>query len=148
MSVLILSAEAATALAAAIERARAKPIPWEVMREHLPTKQRTGELRLEDRTDDKTWRPQAEIVELPIDFRFNVSFEEQPAGLLLHVSMSHRDRCPRADKVRAVLIAAGLGDRPIARVWEEEFLVDGQPTGRAINILYMERANPMAPGVH
>jgi hypothetical protein len=140
---VFIAAEHIDALRAAITAARAKPITWDVLSKHIPKNQETATLMREDK-HDPNWRPQSEVVEFEASpghvMRINVSFEEQPAGLLAHFSMSLSDRIPNPIIVEALLSQCGyvLGDA--ARVWQEEFMVDRITTGNAINILFMAEA--------
>jgi hypothetical protein len=150
MRPLMFDSKQSAAIAAAVSRALAHPIPWAVLQKAIPKNQ--GPLmRLEDRGPDHK-RPQAEIVEIPVGFRLNISCEEQPGGMCLHLSMSV-DRAnvlpnPAAiEFVSGVCLGAAYADTrdaprtPVAE-WVEEFLLDDQPGGLAVNRLYLlnERA--------
>lgn len=127
---------------AAVKRARKRPIPWDVLRQVAVVGAGGPLLRLEDRGPEHK-RPRSEEVLLPIGYCLCVSYEQQPAGLLAHfsISVAKRNALPNPEAVRAILAVAGFnGDKP-DRGWVEEFLVDGEPGGVAVNLVYLvERA--------
>lgn len=137
---LFIGPDQERALIEAVAKARAHPYPWELLKRTLPVNQETDTLRLEDRQGEDV-RPRSHVVELPPGWMVCISCEEQPAGILLHVSISDpRNRAPGPGSLRlgAILTAAGI-DKPLARHWVEEFLIDGKPGGHALNLLFMDR---------
>lgn len=135
---MLMSPQIEAELKAAVERAREKPIPWAILSPTLPRNQDFQEtLRLEDRVSDHR-RPQSEWVEIPVGYRVNVSCEEQPAGVFLHLSVSAKDNLPHPHAVKLILKAIGIEQGP-DRVWKEEFLADDGSRGLAINLLFMEQ---------
>ena len=66
-------------------RVRAHPVPWDVLQRGIAD--RSGAVRIEDRAA-KHKRPSPEFVDLPFGYVVATSFEEQPAGVCLHVSVS------------------------------------------------------------
>lgn len=124
---------------AAVARARQRPIPWDVLRQSAVA-QPGDVLRLKDRGPEHM-RPRSEEVLLPIGYRFCVSFEQQPAGLLAHFSISvdKRNALPNPEAVRAILSVAGYDFAKADRGWTEEFLIEGTPGGLAVNLVYMVR---------
>ena len=133
----LLRVEELDAITAAIERARAKPIPWEVLKPRAVDDPGPF-LTLADRKPGA--RPQSEMVELPFGYRLAISFEYQPAGLCLHISMSSPtpDRSvPNEHAIGMVAQACGMewpaGDN--SRVWIEDFMVARRRVGKAVNLI-------------
>ena len=74
-------------LKTAMARARAHPVPWEVLK-HGITEQAGPHTRHGEDQPFAHERPLAEFVDLPFGYVVAISFEEQPAGMCLHVSVS------------------------------------------------------------
>src|SRR5215831_3978359 len=91
MSVLYIDDEVRRAIARMVERARARPVPWELMRQ-CATDDPSFELPL-DRRPPGLERPPSEHLRIG-KYRVAFSFEEQPAGIFRHLSVS----VPRAGK--------------------------------------------------
>jgi hypothetical protein len=138
MSGIFLMGEAErAAIRTAVEIARDKPIPWEVLRQFIPDNQHTDTVSLEDRPRTPPRDP--EQVLLPMGYRLAVSFEHQPAGLFAHLSLSTSapGKLPHPLAFAMVVKAAGFEHGAQGRVWIEEYLIDGKPGGRAINALFL-----------
>lgn len=135
--VLVIGESERAEIKAAVQRARANPVPWEAMQAIA-----LG--------DDRSTLPLAERPEATSDVRRKypsqhlmlgtyhaaISFEEQPAGLMRHLSISSRlpGRLPGPEVMTMVCEAFGFStivcgsfmggltliDHP-ARVWLEEF---------------------------
>ena len=121
-------------LLAAVQKARTKIIPWDVLKECLPVQnQESDKLTLADRGRVPLREP--ETVLLPFGWRVAISCEEQPAGILLHLSMSSpaKRKVPRPEAMVMVIEACGFTPDDIAREWLEEF----EPGHFATNILIM-----------
>ena len=88
MGVLALNEEVLRDITAAVERARKKPIPWEVLKSRA-VDDPAPYLKLADRKPGL--RPTPEMVDVPVGYRLNISFEVQPAGLCEHISVSSPD---------------------------------------------------------
>lgn len=142
MSVLIIGEAEKDAITAALKRARRRPIQLDVVA-LLSIDQTTDVVTMEDRlkTGGDFTRPKSEQVLLPINYRLAISYEEQSVGLCLHLSMSidTPNRLPHPAAMATVAQACGIDIKvvPPARVWIEEFLIDGQPGGKAINMLFL-----------
>jgi|SoiMethySBSTD1v2_1073268.scaffolds.fasta_scaffold1642878_1 hypothetical protein len=70
-------------LKAAMARARAHPLPWEEL-SRTTARDATNNGHIEDRHES----PSAEFVKLPFGHGVAITFEEQPAGMCLHISVS------------------------------------------------------------
>jgi len=72
---------------------------------------------------------------LPGGWRVAITCEEQPAGILLHVSMSSpaEGKVPVLRAMEMIVEACGFSPVDIARVWLEEY----EPNKRAVNVLVM-----------
>jgi hypothetical protein len=123
-------------LNAAVARARAHPVPWEVLR-------RVSEQDVEDQplADEP---PPPEFVDLPFGYVVAISFEEQPAGMCLHVSVSGPWPRVAPNMVVCAMIFNALNVPDEAEdVWTEELLIDGKPGGRVFNATWLvEPAQP------
>ena len=86
MTIIVGETERA-ALKAAMARARTHPMPWEVVKREITDHQETDTEPVEDRPPAPE-RPPSEYVDLPFGYVVAISFEEQPAGMCLHVSVS------------------------------------------------------------
>src|SRR5262245_11165817 len=85
MGIILIDEELKATIAAAIERAKAKPVDVEKLRDGALALD-TIISRLEDRDPDFK-RPESEHVILGT-YRASISFEQQPAGLARHLSIS------------------------------------------------------------
>jgi hypothetical protein len=130
-------------LNAAMARARAHPVPWEVLKRRITDQDGPHTGRVEDQpfADE---RPPAEFVDLPFGYVVAISFEEQPAGVCLHVSVSGPWPRVAPNMVVCAMIFNALDVLNEAEdVWTEEFLIDGKPGGRVLNATWLvEPAQP------
>jgi hypothetical protein len=146
MSVLIIGVNEQDAIKAALARARKKVIPFDVLAA-TAIDQSTGVVTLEERRKGPRGdfhRPISEQVLLPIGYRLAISYEEQPAGLCLHLSMSVDNKpgaAPHPTKFAAVLRACGIKEP--GRTWIEEFTIDGKPGGLAVNAVFLVEPRAM-----
>jgi hypothetical protein len=144
MTVLIIGEVEKAAIKAAMKRARSRPIQIEAVAANAIPDQASDVVTLEDRLKaprgDFT-RPISEQVNLPVEHRLAISYEEQPVGLCLHISMSidKPNRVPHPAAMATVAQACGIDIEalPPGRTWVEEFTIDGQPGGRAVNMLFL-----------
>lgn len=138
----------------ALAEARANPMPWSVMKA-IVTDGPKAKLLLGDRkvgVDEarKQYPPQQIVLGT---YRVSLSFEEQPAGLMKHVSVSseRKDKVPGPEVMQMVCEAFGFSGKLCAaigggramigseelpfRVWLEEF----DPGHMAINVIELEK---------
>jgi hypothetical protein len=134
MTIIVGNAERSD-LKAAMARARAHPVPWELLR-------RVSEQDVEKSLADEP--PPAEFVDLPFGYVVAISFEEQPAGMCLHVSVSGPWPRVAPNMVVCAMIFNALNVPDEAEdVWTEELLIDGKPGGRVFNATWLvEPAQP------
>jgi hypothetical protein len=133
MSALFIGEREKAMIAAAIERARDMPLPLAFVQQAVvPDK---PHIALADRPPGLK-RPQSEIVELPVGYRANFSFEEQPAGVCRHLSVSvdRAGMLPSLESFALIAAAFGFFTANPSRLWIEEF----QPGHSAINIVQLE----------
>jgi len=140
MTVFFLSLESRIALHAAAESARAQPIPWEVLRHGLARNQDADTMTLADCEDVPRVPRDPQQVILARGWRVAITCEEQPAGLLLHVSMSSpaKDMVPTPQAMQMLVAACGYPPDDIARAWLEEY----EPGKHAANVLVMLEPAP------
>ncbi len=137
MSVLILGPAEEALIKAAVDAARATP--WSVI-EGIANASETSTLLLNERkvgVDEVRAKYKPQNVMLGT-YRCAISFEEQPAGLLRHISVSTRKgKIPGIEVMKMVLPAFGFSGIPLerpGRVWNEEF----EPGWFAINVVELE----------
>jgi hypothetical protein len=139
--VLFIGETERAAIATAVLTARAQPIPWSQLKDVVTDdRDNPGDtLLLEQRRNagrigklHRQYPPQhVQLGTYSIAF----SFEEQPAGLLRHISIASRDpaKVPNEQVVKMVIEAFGFSGWPPSkpyRVWVEEF----EPGHMAINL--------------
>jgi hypothetical protein len=130
-------------LKAAMMRARAHPVPWEVLKLRITEQEGTNTGHVEDQPLVHG-RPPAEFVDLPFGYVVAISFEEQPAGMCLHLSVSGPWPKVAPNMVVCAMIFHAL-DLPeeAEDVWTEELLLDGKPGSRVFNATWLvEPAQP------
>jgi hypothetical protein len=118
--VLVIDEITSQRIEALVESARRKPIPVDLVRENAAPPGTTV-LALKDRKPGLV-RPPSDTIEIPFGFRAAFSIEEQPAGLMGHLSISvdTPGKCPNESAVAMIAEAFGLPD-PFDAVWLEEF---------------------------
>ena len=82
---IIINKTARSELRAAMARAREHPVPWEVLKRRITEQDGPNTRPVKDPAHG---HPSAEFVDLPFGYVVAISFEEQPAGMCLHVSVS------------------------------------------------------------
>lgn len=140
MSVLLIGADEKQRIGEAVEKARASVIPWTAL-QHVASGTPSLTMSLSERhplTEDTRKLYPAQSVMLGT-YRAAVSFEEQPAGVFRHLSVSSRARgmIPGLEVMKIVAETFGFtGFPPIraGRVWNEEFA----PGQWAINLIEIE----------
>src|SRR5438477_249547 len=86
---LLIGLHEKEALAAAMARAREQPLPLDVVVHRAQAiDQATNTVTLAERKAAPSPRAGVQNVALPFGYRVAISFEEQPAGMCLHLSMS------------------------------------------------------------
>lgn len=137
MRVLVIDAAARAAIAEAIKRAEAHPLPLEFIRAGAvePGK---AELKLADRKPGFA-RPASEQVIIPHGYRVAFSIEEQPIGLCGHLSISvdAHGKLPSPEAVSMIAKEYGITwpGAADATTWLEEF----EPGHRAVNLVALRR---------
>jgi hypothetical protein len=147
---LILGPKEMNDIRAAFDRARAKPIPWEILQRNIAPRQGGDILTLDNRKPGQIDRPASEQILIPVGYRMAISFEYQPAGLLAHFSFSVEGGKPGAMptpiSVEMLLDVLGFNISSADAGWTEEFLVDGKPGGLALNLVFMVEPNEAVAG--
>jgi hypothetical protein len=133
MTIIVGETERAE-LRAAMARARGHPVPWEELKHGTAAREATITEHMGDFHDE----PSAEFVNLPFGYVVAITFEEQPAGMCLHVSVSGPwPRVPPNMMVCAMVFSA-LDLAPEADdVWTEELTIDDGLGGRAFNAVWV-----------
>jgi hypothetical protein len=129
--ILIIDADAQARIAAALARAREKPIPWEELSAHLvPDHQHKVVIELADRRSVPRRDP--EQVLLAHGYRAAITFEQQPAGLVKHLSVSvdTPGRVPNPPAMQMILQAFEFNTDQLGHFWLEEFA----PGHHAVNV--------------
>jgi hypothetical protein len=114
------------------------PVPWEIVKTGITGNQETDTVTLADR--EHTVPRHVEDVILPFGWRVAISCEEQPAGILLHISMSSpkKGKIPSEHAMKMLIEACGYKLNDVARGWLEEF----EPGWNAINVLILTNPDP------
>jgi len=108
-------------LKAAMSRARAHPVPWEELNETTTARDAP-----------------VEIVKLPFGYVVAITFEEQPAGMCLHISVSGPWPRVPPNMVVCAMVFSALDLAPEADdVWTEELLIEDNPNCRVFNALWV-----------
>jgi hypothetical protein len=139
MTIFALRPEDIQRIKAAVERARRHPLDIDTIKQHASPIE--AKLKFADRKPGIE-RPSSEHVGLPFGFRAAFSFEQQPVGLCLHMSLSAPDKgkVPRPEAVSMILQALGFDpDITHHHGWLEEF----EPGHDAVNVLIMLNAGPV-----
>jgi|SRR5262245_11077446 len=136
MGVLLITEADRRRIAAMIDRARARPVPWERMAPGAVGDDRPI-MTLAERVPGLA-RPPSEGITLG-SYTVAFSFEYQPMGLLRHLSAA----CTRGNQIPNGVVmdrlARAFGFRgDIARAWLEEF----SPGRYAVNIVEIAEENP------
>lgn len=131
MSIVIIGPEEMKLIEQAVVKARANPITLEMLKALQHDIPDNRVLKLEDRKESFK-RPESQHVVFPGGFRAAISFEQQPAGLVRHLSVSSptQGRIPNEPAVRMIAEAFGF-TLPAQRMWLEEF----EPGHHAINLV-------------
>lgn len=139
MRALLIDAEVLRRVQAAMARARAKPIPLEIVQAAKLPDQGKSYITLEERRSTDHVRPQAEHVEIPVGYRLSISYEHQPVGLVAHFSISVDavGKLPHQEAVRGLLALTGYDMRMAVSQWIEEFTVDDELCGLAVNFVFL-----------
>jgi hypothetical protein len=136
MGALVISNEVKARVAAAIARARAKPLPLEMIERATTVATQGMVLKLEDRQPGLE-RPPSEHVMMG-SYRAAVSFEQQPAGLCIHLSISTAKpgQVPGREVCEIIAELYGVYPPDAERIWLEEF----DPEHYAVNFLLLCKA--------
>lgn len=139
MAAVLIDDRVRADIAHALEQARANVIPWETMKTHVAGNQATATLNLEDRNPDaKGERPPSYCVTFSgSGVTACVSFEEQPAGILRHLSIStgRPERLVSPTIAEQICAEFGIVMLKAARIWVEEY----KPGYRAVNVVAIEQ---------
>jgi len=132
MTVFIIPAEGIAALREAVTKALAHPTPWEALKAAVVAND-TDMVTLADRGGLPKIEKWIENVKLPLGWRVAISCEEQPAALLLHVSMSSpkKGKVPSLEAMMMLVDAIGFDWDDVTKAWIEEF----DPGHMAVNVL-------------
>jgi hypothetical protein len=130
-------------LKAAMARARAHPVPWEVLKRGIAEQDGPNTGHVEGQPLAHECGP-AEFVDLPFGYVVAILFEEQPAGMYLHVSVSGPWPRVAPNMVVCAMIFNALDVPDEAEdAWTEELSIDGKPGGRVFNATWLvEPAQP------
>jgi hypothetical protein len=132
MRPLLITTEVKAEIAVAIVNARRAPVPIDVVKA-MATPDKTT-ITLADRPPG--FSPASQHVDIPIGYRAAISFEEQPAGLVRHLSVSvdTPGNYPNVPAVQMIAHEFGIEwspDSDDVRVWLEEF----DPGHFAVNLV-------------
>jgi|SRR3954462_13238446 hypothetical protein len=136
MTAILITPEKIAEITAVVARARASVIPWDKLKD-IAVENLKSTLKLSDRRDPH-WRPTSESVEFEGGVQACISFEEQPAGIFRHLSISTRDGRAVLSQPMFLEVARLFGiELPSSKagaVWVEEYA----PGRYAINVVMLE----------
>jgi hypothetical protein len=112
------------------------PIPAERVVKAAPVE--TGDVLTEQDLKSAN-RPVAPGIDIPFGFHVCFSIEEQPVGMVRHVSISvdTPGKCPSESAVAMIAEAFGILE-PFDRIWLEEF----EPGHHCVNVIKVVGARP------
>jgi hypothetical protein len=142
MRALLMTNAVRAEIARAIAEARKTPLPADLLMEIAKgTPQEKATLVLADRKPDFV-RPESQHVLIGVGYRASISFEEQPAGLVRHLSISVDGKpgaLPNVPAIMALAAEFGLpGGLEDWKVWIEEY----EPGQFAVNIVALDPGQP------
>jgi hypothetical protein len=144
MAILIIGELEKAAIASAIERARKRPAPLDIVREHA-VKQQKPVVKLADRRPGFETPIKSQQVLIPIGYRVQVSFEQQPAGMCMHLSISVERNDPKlmpsVEAVSEIAKEFGIDFTEVNKqgmTWMEEY----EPSRYAVNLLIVVTPTP------
>ncbi len=139
MTALVITPEKESEIKAAIVKARANVIPWAKTR-HTAADADTFMLTLADRKPGSEKRPESVGVIFEGGVTAAISFEEQPAGIMRHVSFA-TGKPGKNHLMNPIVVAAlcelfGIREFPPThgKVWIEEY----KPNHFAVNVIELE----------
>jgi hypothetical protein len=143
MAVMMIGKLEKAAIAMAIERARKHPTPLDVIRASAVKDKLV--VKLTDLKPGFEKPMKTEQVLIPVGYRANVSFEEQPVGICMHLSISaERDdpkSMPSVEAIRAIAQEFGINfteARLQGLMWMEEY----EPGRHAVNLVKVVTPTP------
>lgn len=151
MRALVINDEVRNAIALACARAKANPIPWAMVEAMAQKELKFAGLTLSDRRVPPGKRPPSQFVPIPIGYLAAISFEEQPAGLVRHLSVSvdasKQGKMPSPEAVEMIAKEFGFKFSTLIKglelgeihVWSEEFA----PGERALNMVQIDKKREM-----
>lgn len=133
--VLLITVAVRAAILEAIDRARAEPVPLDVAMALRIADQSKTEVKLSDRRPDAPERPPTQNLLIPDGFEVAFSFEQQPMGLVRHLSVALHDapgKYPSPEAVAMIAREFGFGALPpkYGKIWLEEV----RPDHSAVNV--------------
>ena len=135
MAVFLLSTEDDERIKRAADEARKHPITLDMLKRFGARTPDTKRFK----GDRPKWIPHPQEVVLPFGWRLNISYEEQPGGAVLHLSMSSptpEKTLPRIEAMDMVLKSLGYDPEITpSRFWVEEYFKDDGSAGLAGNLL-------------
>jgi len=137
---LIIDAQVRSQIAQAVAKARTKTTPWEKLRAFAEPETKT-EITLADKAampGVEELMGRSENVLIPNGYRAAISFEEQPAGIVRHLSVSvdKPGKLPSVESVGVILEEFGFDplNRGTSEIWLEEF----DPGHQAVNVAQID----------
>jgi hypothetical protein len=143
MAVLIIGTKEKAAIATAIERARRRPTPLDVLRASAVKDKPV--VKLTDRKPGFKTPAKTEQVLIPVGYRANVSFEQQPPGICIHLSISVERANPKwmpsVEAISEIASAFNIDYTEAVNqglMWMEEY----EPGRHAVNLLKIVTPTP------
>lgn len=136
MSLLLITPGKIDEINRAVEDARKNVIPWEKLRKGA-VDDPTPVLTLDQRKPDAPIRPPSTHIRFEGGVEAAISFEEQPAGIFRHMSVSvaAKGKLPNMPVVQLLAQLFGFEKFPpdpgVGRLWVEEY----EPGAYALNVI-------------
>lgn len=138
MRALIINPEIQAQIKNVCDEARKKTLPWSILKKYVVPD--LNEVRLSDRKPgSEEVIDRGEQIVIPNGYLVMLSFEEQPDGIMRHLSVSLVDskKMPSPEAVDMILSEFGFDTIPMrtSRIWMEEF----EPGRFAINVCQLDK---------
>jgi len=144
MAVLLIDSKVKADIAKAMHLARKRVVPLDYIRRVAFDNQGAASMKLGDRQPGYSRPPEyrSQQVLIPVGYRAAVSYEEQPAGIALHLSISVERADPKwmpsPQSVTAIAAEFGIDETMLqaeaAAIWTEEY----EPGRFAVNMLVIK----------
>lgn len=143
--ILLITSEVQAEIRRMIERARAKPVPIDLVMAMRAPDQQKPVVDLVDRKPGAPRRPPSQSILIPDGYQVAFSFEEQPGGIVRHISVAveggNAGAVPMPAAVEMIAREFGFREFPPELFWIEEF----RPGCYAVNVAELTEPRQDSP---